>query len=118
MMHGFHQFIRLVGIRHIADTQCGFKLFTRATALSIFPSMHTERWIFDIEIFILASSLRIPVVECPISWHEVAGTKLNIISDSINMAYDLIVLRAGYTCGVYPSGKRYNDEEGEKADLK
>ena len=38
----------------IKDTQCGFKLFTRATAQVIFPLAHIERWIFDVELLLLA----------------------------------------------------------------
>lgn len=38
----------------IRDTQCGFKLFTRASARAIFPLAHIERWIFDVELLLLA----------------------------------------------------------------
>ncbi|CAD6893493.1 unnamed protein product [Tilletia laevis] len=38
----------------IRDTQCGFKLFTRATAQHIFPLAHIDRWIFDVELLMLA----------------------------------------------------------------
>ncbi|KAK0555125.1 dolichyl-phosphate beta-glucosyltransferase [Tilletia horrida] len=38
----------------IRDTQCGFKLFTRATSLHIFPLSHIDRWIFDVELLMLA----------------------------------------------------------------
>lgn len=36
------------------DTQCGFKLFTRASARSIFPGAHIQRWIFDVELLLRA----------------------------------------------------------------
>jgi dolichyl-phosphate beta-glucosyltransferase len=101
LMYSFHFFLSLLGISHIRDTQCGFKLFTRSAVLSIFPYMHCEGWIFDIEIFILAEIMNIPVKECFVQWHEVEGTKLSLIRDSIKMAWDLVVLRAGYTFGVY-----------------
>jgi dolichyl-phosphate beta-glucosyltransferase len=35
------------GIR-TKDTQCGFKLFTRESAQLLFPTLHLERWAFDI----------------------------------------------------------------------
>ncbi|PWN52273.1 hypothetical protein IE53DRAFT_312444 [Violaceomyces palustris] len=38
----------------IRDTQCGFKLFTRESARSIFPLSHIDRWIFDVELLLLA----------------------------------------------------------------
>ncbi|KAK0526589.1 dolichyl-phosphate beta-glucosyltransferase [Tilletia horrida] len=38
----------------IRDTQCGFKLFSRPTAQHIFPLAHLDRWIFDVELLLLA----------------------------------------------------------------
>ncbi|EPQ30193.1 uncharacterized protein PFL1_02309 [Pseudozyma flocculosa PF-1] len=38
----------------IQDTQCGFKLFTRASSRLVFPLCHIDRWIFDVEILVLA----------------------------------------------------------------
>ena len=61
-MHGFHFFVSSVGgVNNIHDTQCGFKLFTRAAARGVFPSLHIERWAFDVELLYLARQLRIPV---------------------------------------------------------
>src|SRR4051794_16588593 len=48
LMHGFHAFLHVMGIRAIRDTQCGFKLFTRAAVRRVFAGMHCEGWIFDI----------------------------------------------------------------------
>ncbi len=63
--------------------------------------MHTDGWIFDVEMLMLAESARIPVVEVPIDWHEVGGSKLNVIWASLDMAWGLAVLRAGWAVGVY-----------------
>ncbi|WFD41473.1 dolichyl-phosphate beta-glucosyltransferase [Malassezia psittaci] len=38
----------------IHDTQCGFKLFSRESARVIFPLAHIDRWIFDVELLLLA----------------------------------------------------------------
>ncbi|CUS09419.1 unnamed protein product [Tuber aestivum] len=104
LMHSFHTLLKTFGIRHIHDTQCGFKLFSRAAIRDIFPFMHTEGWIFDIEILLLAGYLSVPVVEVPITWHEVTGTKMRLVQDSIRMAWDLGVVRLGYIWGVYRVG--------------
>ena len=47
----------------------------------------------------MAQLLDIPVIEVPITWHEVAGSKLSLISDSLGMLKDLLVLRANYALG-------------------
>lgn len=103
-MHSFHLFIRLLTTRKtslIKDTQCGFKLFSRAALPHIIPYMHSEGWIFDVEMLMLAESAGIPMVEVPIGWKEVAGSKLNVIADSVAMAYGLAILRICWIVGVY-----------------
>ena len=100
-MWGFHVLIYIFGIRNIRDTQCGFKLFSRAAAQSVFPRMHIERWIFDIEILILCGIYEINVTEVQIQWHEVDGTKMDFLADSIQMLSQLIIIRANYYFGFW-----------------
>lgn len=104
-MYGFHTILRLLGVGHIRDTQCGFKLFTRKAAQQIFPSQHLTTWIFDVEILLLAKMLSIPVEEVPIEWHEVAGSKLNVVTDSLQMLRDLLILRANHLLGRWKVGQ-------------
>jgi dolichyl-phosphate beta-glucosyltransferase len=109
LMYGLHTVLRIAGVGHIRDTQCGFKLFSRAAARALFPRQHLASWIFDVELLLLAKTLRIPVVEVPVTWHEVAGSKLSVVRDSLQMLRDLWVLRANQLLG------RWNwKEEGEK----
>ncbi|KAF5024713.1 hypothetical protein F66182_3197 [Fusarium sp. NRRL 66182] len=121
LMRSFHLVLMILtppATSRIRDTQCGFKLFSRASLPHIIPYMHTEGWIFDIEMLMLAESAPatpvlghdgsvigtspgIKVAEVPIEWHEVGGSKLNVIQDSIKMAIGLAVLRASWMLGVY-----------------
>lgn len=101
LMYGLHTLVFIFGIRSIKDTQCGFKLFNRKSMLSIFPFLHTERWIFDVEILILGIRKNIDIHEVAISWHEVDGSKVDLARDSINMAIDLVVIRLAYLFGIY-----------------
>ena len=120
-MRGFHFVLTILtppATSRIRDTQCGFKLFTRAALPHIVPYMHAEGWIFDIEMLMLAESapaspLRgadggvigaspgIKVAEVPVEWHEVGGSKLHVVRDSVKMAVGLAVLRASWMLGVY-----------------
>jgi dolichyl-phosphate beta-glucosyltransferase len=121
LMRGFHFTLMILtppATSRLRDTQCGFKLFSRASLPHIVPYMHAEGWIFDIEMLMLAesapavdvigsdgavigSSPGIKVAEVPIDWHEVDGSKLNVIQDSIRMAFGLAVLRGSWMMGVY-----------------
>ncbi|KAH9909053.1 family 2 glycosyltransferase [Xylariomycetidae sp. FL2044] len=121
LMRSFHLVLTILtppATSRIRDTQCGFKLFSRAALPHIVPYMHAEGWIFDIEMLMLAesapavpvrgrrgavigSSPGIRVAEVPIDWHEVGGSKLNVVQDSVRMAVGLAVLRASWMMGVY-----------------
>lgn len=113
----------------VRDTQCGFKVFSRGALPFIVPYMHAEGWIFDVEMLMLAESAPacatkqevevvlegegklangtkvrgpgIRVAEVPIQWKEVGGSKLNVLWDSLGMAWGLAVLRASWIMGVY-----------------
>jgi dolichyl-phosphate beta-glucosyltransferase len=104
LMHSFHLILWLLTppvTATIKDTQCGFKLFSRASLPYIIPYMHSEGWIFDVEMLMLAEFADIPVAEVPVGWREVKGSKLNVVWDSIGMAWGLFVLRAAWGLGVY-----------------
>ncbi|KAF2270248.1 hypothetical protein CC78DRAFT_528729 [Lojkania enalia] len=104
LMHSFHLLLRLMtppATAAIKDTQCGFKLFSRPSLPYIVPYMHSEGWIFDVEMLMLAESASIPMREVAIGWKEVMGSKLNVIWDSLGMAWGLAVLRASWALGVY-----------------
>lgn len=104
LMHSFHLLLRLLtppATSRIRDTQCGFKLFSRAAMPYIVPHMHSEGWIFDVEMLMLAERAGIPMVEVPIGWHEVKGSKLNVVWDSLGMAWGLGILRLAWGMGIY-----------------
>lgn len=106
-MYGFHTVVYLLsssGVRKIKDTQCGFKLCTREAVGKIFPYMHVEGWIFDIEMLHLASQKNVYMEEIQVTWHEVPGSKLNIIQASLQMALDLLVIRLNYMLGRWSLG--------------
>ena len=103
-MHSFHLILRFMTTTKTAaikDTQCGFKLLSRASLPYIIPFMHAEGWIFDVEMLMLAEMAGIPVVEVPVGWKEVKGSKLNVLRDSLAMAWGLLVLRAAWGLGIY-----------------
>jgi hypothetical protein len=63
LMKGFHWYVQLMVTPNVQDTQCGFKLFTRRAAKSLFGSLHLYRWAFDTELIYLAERLHIPIAE-------------------------------------------------------
>lgn len=104
LMHAFHLLLRIMtppATARIRDTQCGFKLFSRPALPYIIPYMHSEGWIFDVEMLMLAESADIAMIEVAIGWKEVMGSKLNVVWDSLGMAWGLALLRACWIAGIY-----------------
>ena len=74
-----------LGVRAISglpfmDTQCGFKLFETAAARQIFARQQLERFGFDVEVLFIARSLGYRVIEVPVRWNNVEGTKVGTLS--------------------------------------
>ncbi|GAA6027220.1 hypothetical protein JCM8097_002497 [Rhodosporidiobolus ruineniae] len=99
LMRSFHLYLSLLGLSTIRDTQCGFKLQSRSSAALLYPSLHSPGWIFDCELLLLALRCGVPVREVGVKWHEVEGSKLDVVTDSIRMARDLLVIRGNYLTG-------------------
>ena len=62
----FNTLVRLMFGLATRDTQSGLKGFTRGAAARIFQRLYTDGFLFDIEIFIRARTLAIPVTEVPV----------------------------------------------------
>ncbi|KAF4688951.1 dolichyl-phosphate beta-glucosyltransferase [Perkinsus olseni] len=101
LMAGFHFIVWLMVGTSIRDTQCGFKLFTRDAARDIFSSLHLNRWAFDIEIVLLARFMGLRVVEVPVNWTEIPGSKLHIVTASLQMLRDIASVRIFYGIGLW-----------------
>ncbi|MDC6271157.1 glycosyltransferase family 2 protein [Acetobacter pasteurianus] len=101
LMYGLHTLVYIFGIRAVKDTQCGFKMFNQEAVAKIFPHMHTERWIFDVEVLLLGAMQGVLIEETSVNWQEVDGSKVDLARDSIEMAVDLVVTRLAYILGIY-----------------
>jgi dolichyl-phosphate beta-glucosyltransferase len=98
----FHLLVRLFGTRGIRDTQCGFKLFTAASARDLFSRARINGFSFDVEILLLAQHLGYRIAEVPVAWVHQPGSRINLVTDSMRMALDLIVIRVRALRGIEP----------------
>jgi dolichyl-phosphate beta-glucosyltransferase len=81
--------VNLLAFDGIADTQCGFKMFRRDAAKAIFCRQKTVGFAFDVEILFIARSLSLSIAEIPVNWVSQPGSKVNLITDSIRMLWDV-----------------------------
>ncbi|GMP23030.1 hypothetical protein CsSME_00000790 [Camellia sinensis var. sinensis] len=100
LMKGFHVVVLLAAGPGIRDTQCGFKMFTRAAARKLFTNIRLKRWCFDVELVYLCKFFRIPMIEISVSWSEIPGSKVNPLSIP-NMLWEMVLMSVGYRTGIW-----------------
>ena len=81
---------------NIKDTQCGFKLYEKNIAKKIFKRLTENGYIHDVEVLILLQKSKILVKEMPVEWKHKHGSKINLITDSIAMLKNLLILKKKY----------------------
>jgi dolichyl-phosphate beta-glucosyltransferase len=86
---------------HFADTQCGFKAFTRNAAQTVFQLQTIERWGFDPEILFIALKCGFRVVEVPVSWSHDERTRMSYLKDGIKMLEEIATIRWNALRGRY-----------------
>jgi dolichyl-phosphate beta-glucosyltransferase len=84
-----------------ADTQCGFKAFTRAAAQNVFQLQTIERWGFDPEILFIALKRGYHIAEVPVSWAHDERTRISYLKDGLRMLEDIAVVRWNAFLGRY-----------------
>lgn len=89
----FNFLAQALTFKGIQDSQCGFKAFTRQAAFDLFSRQTLDRFGFDVEIIYLAQKLGYKVIERPVVWRNSEGSRVRIVSDSLNMFLDLLRIR-------------------------
>jgi dolichyl-phosphate beta-glucosyltransferase len=89
----FNWCVNSILLPDIADTQCGFKLFTREAGLFLFKNQRADRFSFDVEILFLARRANLKIKEVAINWTNVPGSKVNLVLDALSMFRDILRFR-------------------------
>jgi dolichyl-phosphate beta-glucosyltransferase len=84
-----------------ADTQCGFKAFTRAAAQTICQLQTIDRWGFDPEILFIALKRGYRIKEVPVSWAHDERTRISYLKDGMRMLQDIAIVRWNALRGRY-----------------
>lgn len=103
MARGFYLLqVLLLGNFEFSDTQCGFKLFRRETALKLFRKITIKRFAFDAELLFLASKYNSKVAILPVRIKkDQRNTNVRPLRDAINMLFALLKIRIKYWTGQY-----------------
>jgi len=82
------------------DTQCGFKLYRADAAQKVFERQIEEGFSFDVEDLVIAQCLALKMVEVPVRWANVEGTKVSAWSGAKSFI-DLVSIRGRALRGRY-----------------
>jgi dolichyl-phosphate beta-glucosyltransferase len=76
-----------------ADTQCGFKLFTREAADRLFVAQQIDGFAFDLELLYLAKRGGLTVVEVPVEWTDDKDSRVSPVKVAFEFVRDSVRIR-------------------------
>ncbi|MFB3922468.1 MAG: dolichyl-phosphate beta-glucosyltransferase [Terriglobia bacterium] len=97
----FNLMVRLFTGLEIRDTQCGLKLFRRASTARAFELQRVTGFGFDPEVLFLIERLGGKIVEVPVRWNDSPATKVRFLRDATRMFLDLVAIRWRAVTGQY-----------------
>ena len=109
MGKGFNLGVKLLTVKGIKDTQCGFKLFSEKVARDIFsriivtliPRKDAFTGALDVELLYLAQKRHYRIAEVPVHWQHIKSTRVNPVRDSVRMAVEVIRIKLADLEGRY-----------------
>jgi dolichyl-phosphate beta-glucosyltransferase len=97
----FNRIVQSLLLPGIYDTQCGFKLFTQRAAHDVFSVSMVNGYAFDVEVLYIAKLHQYKIAEVSVDWHNVPGSKVNVVLDSIKMFCEVLNIKFRSLSGNY-----------------
>ncbi|NDD91559.1 glycosyltransferase [bacterium] len=69
----------------IYDSQCGCKFFKRKPILPLLGRILDSRWTWDTQLVLMLYLLKARMIEIPVDWQEVPGSKIRVFRDAWRM---------------------------------
>lgn len=83
---------RLLDVQ-ISDYQCGVKAITKEAWQKIRAHLYQPGFAWDIELVVTANAFGYDITEIPITWHDNAGSTVNPVTTTLELARTLLQLR-------------------------
>jgi len=100
---GLNQIVRRGFGVCVADSQCGFKMFTQDAARELFSHQVVDEFSFDLEILYLAEKRGMKIVEIPVEWIDAPGSTVDPAKVAVEFLRDMARIRMNDFRGVYVS---------------
>ena len=85
---GFRTLAKLL-VRGVGDTQCGFKFFDGVLARAVAPQLRTTGFAFDVELLARCVAHGARVLEIPVRWCDVPGSRFSPARHSAGILVEL-----------------------------
>jgi len=89
----FNRLVRLLGVRGLRDTQCGFKLVEGEAGRQLARELKIEGFAYDVELIWLARRHGWQVAEVGVVWINSEDSRVSPIRSSLSMLRDLVRIR-------------------------
>jgi dolichyl-phosphate beta-glucosyltransferase len=89
----FNKLVRVLAVRGVHDTQCGFKLLDGELARELFADLTVDRFAYDVELLWLARRRGHRVAEVGVRWSNSPLSRVSPLRDSLQMLGDLVTMR-------------------------
>jgi glycosyltransferase involved in cell wall biosynthesis len=99
----------LTGLR-FKDTQCGFKAFRHSAAQAVFRLQQVDGFGFDPEILFIARKQGWRMLELPVRWNHVEGSKLNPLLTPIKVLLEVMTIRWNDLSGKYENKAKISEK--------
>ncbi len=97
----FNWIARILAVRDISDTQCGFKCFRSEVAQELFQLQRIYGFSFDIELLFLAQKKGLQIKQIPIDWYYNGESKVQRLKDTALMVKDIFLIKLNHLLGKY-----------------
>lgn len=93
----FNRIIRLLGVRGVSDTQCGFKLMAGDVARELGAELTIDGFAYDVELVWLARRRGHAIAEVGVIWINSPDSRVDPIRSSLSMLRDVIRMRVRHS---------------------
>jgi len=90
----FNLVVRVLTPLKMKDTQCGFKLYPVKLAKRYFGNLKTYGWAHDVELLYKAKLDKMNIVEMPLEWNSIEGSKIRVFRDGMKMLMETLSIVA------------------------
>jgi len=110
---GFRTVRSIFLLRHVSDTQCGFKAYKSEVLKRIFPQLEvlksnkSKGWVvsaFDVELLYMAEKVGANLKEVEVKWRDEdtsTGKQRNFVKESVEMLKQILMVKMNDFAGKY-----------------